>query len=91
MPTLKPSTMHLGYCLSPVTVYIKGPIKGYIYPYYYYYPTVTEWGQDPTYTLATSKELVGVWTTATLESTDFKAPTVDEHSFVFKIWGRLRA
>ena len=32
----------------PVTVYIRGPIKGYIYPYYNYYPTVSEGGQYPT-------------------------------------------
>ena len=31
----------------PVTVYIRGPIKGYIYPYYNYYPTVTEGVQYP--------------------------------------------
>ena len=33
-----------GYCPHPVTVYIRGPIKGYIYPYYNYCPTVTEGG-----------------------------------------------
>ena len=26
----KPSTLKLGYCPHPVTVYIRGPIKGYI-------------------------------------------------------------
>ena len=31
----------------PETVYIRGPIKGCIYPSYNYYPTVTEWGQHP--------------------------------------------
>ena len=36
----------LGWVL-PVTVYIRGPIKGYISPYYIYYPTVTEGGQYP--------------------------------------------
>ena len=34
----------LGYSPHPVTVYIRGPIKGYIEPYYTYYPTVTEGG-----------------------------------------------
>ena len=33
----------------PVTVYIRGPIKGYIQPYCSYYPTVTEWGQYPSF------------------------------------------
>ena len=28
-----PETLNLGYCLHPVTVYIRGPIKGYIYIY----------------------------------------------------------
>ena len=27
-----------------VTVYTRGPIKGYIEPYYNYFPTVTEGG-----------------------------------------------
>ena len=31
----------------PVKVYIRGPIKGYIKPYYIYCPTVTEGGQYP--------------------------------------------
>ena len=31
----------------PVTVYIRGPIKGYIKPYYNHYPSVTEGGQYP--------------------------------------------
>ena len=31
-----------------VTVHIRGPIKGYIKPYYNYYPTVTEGVQYPT-------------------------------------------
>ena len=31
----------------PVTVYIRGPIKGYISPYYTYYATVTERGAVP--------------------------------------------
>ena len=35
----------LGTAPHPVTVYIRGPIKGYIYPCYTYYPTVTEGGQ----------------------------------------------
>ena len=34
----------LGWVL---TVYIRGPIKGYIQPYDNYYPTVTEGGQYP--------------------------------------------
>ena len=29
----------------PVTVCIRGPIKGYIQPHYIYFPTVTEGGQ----------------------------------------------
>ena len=33
-----------GYCPHPVTVDIRGPIKGYIYPCYTYYPTVSEGG-----------------------------------------------
>ena len=37
----------VGYCPHPVTVYIRGPIKGYIQSYYNYYPTVTEGGQYP--------------------------------------------
>ena len=37
-------------CPHPVTVYIRGPIKGYIYPYSNYYLTVTGWGQYPRYT-----------------------------------------
>ena len=37
----------LGYCPHPVAVYILGPIKGYIEPYYNYYPTVTEGGAVP--------------------------------------------
>ena len=37
----------VGYCPHPVTVYIKGTIKGYIEPYHEYYPTVTKWGQYP--------------------------------------------
>ena len=37
----------LGYRPHPVTVYIRGPIKGYIEPYYNYYPAVTEGGQYP--------------------------------------------
>ena len=43
--------LSLGWVLPhPATAYIKGPIKGYIYPYsyyycyYYYYPTVTGGG-----------------------------------------------
>ena len=28
-------------------MYIRGPIKGYIKPYYIHYPTVTGWGQYP--------------------------------------------
>ena len=35
------------YCPPPVTVYIRGPLKGYISPYYKYFPTVTEGGQYP--------------------------------------------
>ena len=42
-------TLYIGYCPHPVTVYIRGPIKGYISPYYGYYPTVSVWGQYPTY------------------------------------------
>ena len=34
----------VGYCPHPVTVYIRGPIKGDIYPYCDYYPTATEGG-----------------------------------------------
>ena len=37
----------VGYCPHPVTVYIRGPIKGYIEPYYIHYPTITEGGQYP--------------------------------------------
>ena len=43
--------VHFRYCPHPVTVYIRGPIKRCIYPYYIHYPTVTGWGQYPTYTL----------------------------------------
>ena len=39
--------VRVGYCPYPVTVYVRGPIKGYISPYYSYYPAVTEWGQYP--------------------------------------------
>ena len=39
--------MVLGYCPHPVTVYITGPIKGYIEPYYKYYAAVAEGGQYP--------------------------------------------
>ena len=35
------SLPHLGYCPPP-----RGPIKGYIHPYYNYYPTVTEGGGE---------------------------------------------
>ena len=37
----------MGFSLGtapPVTVYIRGPIKGHILPYYDYYPTVSEGG-----------------------------------------------
>ena len=40
----------LGWVLpthTPVTVYIRGLIKGYISPHENYYPTVTEGGQHP--------------------------------------------
>ena len=37
----------LGTAPPPVAVYIRGPIKGYIYPDYSYYPIVTEEGQYP--------------------------------------------
>ena len=30
----KPKALNLGYCPHPVTVHIKGPIKGYIEPYH---------------------------------------------------------
>ena len=39
--------IYLGYCPHPVTVYIRGPIKSYIQPYYSYYPAVTEGGAVP--------------------------------------------
>ena len=42
---LSSTILNFGYCPDPVTVYIRGPIKGYISPYYTYYPTVTEGGQ----------------------------------------------
>ena len=32
----------------PVTVYIRGPIKGYIQPFYIHYPAVTEGGGGST-------------------------------------------
>ena len=32
------------YCPHPVTAYSRGRIKDYVYPYYIYYPTVTEGG-----------------------------------------------
>ena len=34
--------VYVGYCRHPATVYIRGPIMGYIEPYCKYYPTVTE-------------------------------------------------
>ena len=37
------------YCPHTVTVYNRATIKVLIYLYYEYYPTVTEWGQYPTY------------------------------------------
>ena len=37
----------MGTAPRPVTVYIRGPIKGKIEPDYTYYPTLTEWGQYP--------------------------------------------
>ena len=40
--TLSPKPLDLGYCTPPVTVYMRGPTKGYIYPYYNYYPTITK-------------------------------------------------
>ena len=47
--------LHMFWVLPPpVTVYIRGPIKGYIYPSYNYYPTVTERGQYPTYVAVSS-------------------------------------
>ena len=42
-PYLKPWVLP-----PPVTVYVRGPIKGYMYPYYNHYPTVTGGGQYPT-------------------------------------------
>ena len=51
--------IHYGYCPHPVTVHIRGPIKGYIYPYYNYYPTVTEGGQYPRFIMLRSKQPKG--------------------------------
>ena len=42
-----PTYVTLGYCLHPVTVYIRGRIKDYIEPYWNDYPTVAEGGQYP--------------------------------------------
>ena len=36
--------VEVGYCPHPVTVYIRGPIKGYIELLHIDYPTVTEGG-----------------------------------------------
>ena len=46
---LSPKELYFGYCPHPVTVYIRGPSKDYIYIYYNYYPTVTEGGQYLSY------------------------------------------
>ena len=40
-------SFRVGYCTLPVTLFFRDPIKGYIKPYYNYYPTVTEGGQYP--------------------------------------------
>ena len=45
----KHAVVRLGYSPHSVTVYIRGPMKGYIYPYSTYYPTVAEGGQYPRY------------------------------------------
>ena len=37
----------LGYCPHPVTLNIRGHIKGSIHLDYEYYTAVTEWGQHP--------------------------------------------
>ena len=42
--------VYLGYCPHTVTVYNRATIKGLIYLYYEYYPTVTEWGHHPKFT-----------------------------------------
>ena len=36
--------LYPGHCPHPVTVYIRGHVKGYIQVYYDHVPTVTEWG-----------------------------------------------
>ena len=48
---LEGTSLWFGYCPHSVTVYIRAPSMGYIQPYYHYYPTVTGWGQYPTYDL----------------------------------------
>ena len=50
-------SLYFGYCPHPVAVYIRGPIKGYIEPYYAYYPTVTEVGAVPN--LYSRKKILG--------------------------------
>ena len=39
----------IGYGPHTVTVYNRATIKGLIYLYYEYYPTVTEWGPYPSF------------------------------------------
>ena len=46
-PAIPDHALCLGYCPLPETVYIRGPIKGYIEPYYNYCPTVSEGGAVP--------------------------------------------
>ena len=45
-PKTKDVTKQTLWVLPP-PVTVRGPIKGYIQPYYTYYPTVTEGGQYP--------------------------------------------
>ena len=62
-PSGVPYVFEVGYCPHPVTVYIRGPIKGYIKSFYTSYQAVTEWGQYPT--LRHSRVLVAFTVTPT--------------------------
>ena len=48
---IRERNLPIGCCPHTIAVYDKAAIKVLIYPYYQYYPTVTEWGQYLTYQL----------------------------------------
>ena len=50
-----PGNVSLGTAPLTATVYNRATIKVRIYLYYEYYPTLTEWGQDPMYLMFESR------------------------------------